>query len=90
MRKTFITIILMIMVVLSGLGVVHSQYKSRKLFVELQSLEWVRDDLITEFGQLQLEQSTWAAHGRVEGVAREQLKMRVPEYRSIQYIELGK
>lgn len=88
MRKIFYLLILMIMVIFSALGVVHSQYKSRKLFVELQHIERIRDNLITEFGQLQLEQSTWAAHGRVESIAREQLKMYVPEYENTQYIKL--
>ena len=32
-----------------------------------------------EFGQLQLELSTWATSPRIEKIAREKLKMRVPE-----------
>jgi len=31
-----------------------------------------------EWGQLQLEQSTWAAHGRVEKLARERLGLSAP------------
>ena len=35
-------------------------------------------ELEVEWGQLQLEQSTWASHARVEGIAREKLGMRAP------------
>ena len=36
-------------------------------------------DLEVEWGQLQLEQSTWAAHARVEKIAREKLGMKAPQ-----------
>lgn len=62
----------------SGVGVVYSKHQSRKLFVELEQLNRQRDELEIEWGRLQLEQSTWAAHGRVEQIARERLHMRLP------------
>lgn len=65
-------------VLLSALGVVYSKHHSRKLFVELQVLEGQRDGLNIEWGQLQLEQSTWAMPNRVEKVARTRLGMDVP------------
>jgi cell division protein FtsL len=34
--------------------------------------------LDVEWGQLQLEQSTWATHTRVEQIARDKLGMRPP------------
>jgi len=48
----------------SALGVVYSKYQNRKLFIELQALQTRRDEMSVEWGRLQLEQSTWAAHGR--------------------------
>ena len=36
-----------------------------------------------EFGQLQLELSTWATHPRIEKIAKERLKMRVPEAKAV-------
>ena len=36
----------------------------------------------TEYGQLQLEQSTWAMPARVEKIAREQLRMQLPDRRA--------
>ena len=70
-------------VIASALSVVWAKHESRKLFVTLQKLERVRDDLNVEWGRLQLEQSTWATHGRIEAVAREQLAMQLPQAESI-------
>jgi len=62
----------------SALGVVYTQHQARKSFVELQALQNVRDELNTEWGRLQLEQSTWATHGRIEVMARDKLDMMIP------------
>jgi len=70
--------LLVLAVVLSALGVVYAKYQSRKLFITLQGLEATRDKMDIEWGQLQLEQSTWATHGRIEELARERLKMTTP------------
>ena len=62
----------------SALSVVWVKHETRKLFATLQRLERARDALDVEWGQLQLEQSTWATHGRIESVVREQLGMDLP------------
>ncbi len=72
-------LLLLFFVVFCALGVVTSQHKARKLFQELESEQERAKQLDVEFGQLQLELSTWATHPRVEKVARERLKMRAPE-----------
>ncbi len=59
----------------SAMGVVFSTHESRKLFVELQGLQQTRDELNAEWGRLQLEQSTWATHGRIEQIANNKLDM---------------
>ncbi len=66
-------------VVVSALAVVDAQHRSRALFVELQALERDAHRLETEWGRLKLEQSTWATHGRIERLAREERNMRLPE-----------
>lgn len=66
------------LVFITALGVVYSKHQSRKLFVQLQALNEVRDELNVEWGRLQLEQSTWATHGRIEKIANNRLKMRIP------------
>jgi cell division protein FtsL len=73
-------------VLCSSAGLVYTKHLSRKLFVELQLLQQARDRLITEFGQLQLEQSAWSAHGRVENIARAQLQMSVPGINAVEMI----
>ena len=64
--------------VVCALGLVTSQHKARKLFVELQKQQEVAKQLEVEYGQLHLEQSTWAMHSRVERIAANTLRMRVP------------
>jgi cell division protein FtsL len=74
-------------VMISALGVVYSRHESRKLFVELQSLQEQRDEMNVDWGRLQLEQSTWTTHGRVADTARERLNMVVPETESIRILK---
>ncbi|MES9962887.1 MAG: cell division protein FtsL [Candidatus Sedimenticola sp. 20ELBAFRAG] len=78
-RGRFIALLILAVAVLaSATGVVYAKYSSRKNFVELQMLQAERDAVDVEWGRLQLEQSTWATHGRVERLARKKLKMHIP------------
>ena len=70
--------VLWVAVLGSSLGVIYAKHEARSKFNELQKLTKARDDLDIEWGQLQLEQSTWATHGRVERVARDELHMVIP------------
>ena len=70
--------VLWVAVLASSLGVVYGKQEARNRFNELQKLTTQRDDLDIEWGQLQLEQSTWATHGRVEQVAHDDLGMVTP------------
>ncbi|MFA7293407.1 MAG: cell division protein FtsL [Rhodocyclaceae bacterium] len=69
---------LLFFVVFCALGVVTSQHKARKLFQALEFEQERARQLDVEFGQLQLELSTWATHPRIEKIARERLKMNAP------------
>lgn len=62
----------------ASIAVVWSKHEARSLFIELQGLHADRDRLDIEWGQLKLEQSAWAMHGRVEQTARVNLQMVVP------------
>lgn len=73
-----LTALVGLMLFASSLGVVFSTNQARQLFVELQGLQKVRDELNTEWGRLQLEQSTWATHGRIETMANNKLDMVIP------------
>lgn len=76
-------IALLLLVVVSALAVVHSSYKSRQLFSELQQDKREAMRLEENWGRLLLEQSTWASHSRVERLAKSQLNMVAPESESI-------
>jgi cell division protein FtsL len=62
-----------------ALGLVTSQHLSRRLFGELEQEQERSRQLGVEYGQLQLEASTWAVHARVERIAARQLHMRAPD-----------
>ncbi|MEK6748453.1 MAG: cell division protein FtsL [Pseudomonadota bacterium] len=70
--------LILVLVVVSALAVIYTKHWNRKLFVELQELQHQRDQLNVEWGQLQLEQSAWATHIRVEQIARERLGLIQP------------
>ena len=71
---------LLLLAVLVGcaLALITSQHQARKLYIELQKEQELAKQLAVEWGQLQLEQSTWATHSRVEKLAVRALGMRVP------------
>lgn len=74
----------MILAVLaSAVAVIEVKHGSRKRFVELRALEKSRDAMNVEWGQLQLEQGTWATHSRVERLARKKLHMVMPDMQSV-------
>ena len=75
---------LIVVVLVSSIGVITSQHQARK---RLQALEQERErshNLEVEFGQLQLEMSSWAAHTRIEKIAREKLGMQPPDMKKVQ------
>jgi len=76
--QLLLLVALAVSVLVTATGVVYAKYASRKSFVELQSLRAERDAIDVEWGRLQLEQSTWATHGRVERIARKKLEMHTP------------
>jgi cell division protein FtsL len=75
---TRINVLLFAVLIVCALGLVGSQHQARKLFVELQAEQDRAHALKVEYGRLQLEQSTWATHSRIETVASRELRMRVP------------
>ena len=68
----------LLLVAVSALLVIAVKHESRKLFVELQGLERVRDELNVSWGQLKLESGYLSAHDRVRSLAQSQLDMDRP------------
>ncbi|MGB8856265.1 MAG: cell division protein FtsL [Burkholderiales bacterium] len=79
MFATRLNILLLLILIGCALSVVTTQHKARKFFTALQNEKEQTKHIDTEWGQLQLELSTWATHARVENIATKSLRMRVPE-----------
>ncbi len=75
MRRHLPVALLALAVLASALGVVYAKHRSRVLFVQLNALQQQRDAMNVEWGQLQLELSTWANQSRIEQIARRRLRM---------------
>jgi cell division protein FtsL len=73
-----LTACLWAIVVISALGVVGSTQDVRIAVNQLESLRREAAQLQVEWGQYLLEQSTWAAYNRVEGIAIQELNMLAP------------
>ena len=84
-----LNLLLLCLAIACALGVVTSQHKARKLFVELQKEQELARKMEVEWGQLQLEQSTWATPSRVEKIASHQLQMQLPRGEKIQFVRMG-
>ena len=77
-HKRLPELLLGLLVLGSAVAAVYAKHESRKLFIELQVLNAERDRLAVEWGQLQIEQSAWSTHARVEQIAREDMGLRPP------------
>lgn len=83
---TRLNLALLGVLVICALLVVTSQHKARKLYVELQKEQELTRQIDIEWGQLQLEQSTWAMHARIEKIASGQLMMHLPPPSRVQVV----
>lgn len=79
---------LLLLTIACALGVVTSQHQARKLFVDLQKEKELAQKMDVEWGQLQLEQSTWAMPARVEKLAATKLQMQTPAASQARYLHI--
>lgn len=79
-------LLLFIAVLVSAIAVSYSAHWNRQLLNSLYSELSVRDKAQAEWGRLILEQSTWTAHSRIEALATDQLKMRIPNAADIRMV----
>ena len=82
-----VNLLLLAVLVACALSLVTSRHQARKLFVELEREQAKARSYEIEYGQLQLEQTTWGTPGRVEKLAREQLRMQLPGAARVQVIQ---
>lgn len=83
---TRFSFVLVAAVIGCSLALVTSQHQARKLYTELQREQELQKRFDVEFGQLQLEQSTWATHARIERIAARELGMRAPHSSRVQIV----
>ena len=83
-----VNLLLLSLLVACGVSLVTSRHQARKLFVDLERGRAEARNFETEFGQLQLEQSTWAMPARVEKIARSSLGMELPNAKRVEIVPL--
>jgi len=74
---TRISAVLLLALVASALWLVHSQYASRRVFMQLEAERKEAARLELEHERLTIERRAQATPLRVEQIARQQLQMRV-------------
>lgn len=67
-----------LVLIVCALGLIQAQHRSRTYFVELERLKKEARVLDEHWGQLKLEQSTWANLARVDALARNRLGLVAP------------
>lgn len=82
-------IIAWVSVVISALVVVSTTQVVRRDINELETLRREASSLQVQWGQYLLEQSTWAAYGRVENAASSELNMVAPTPEDIVMVPAG-
>ena len=73
-----VNIVLALLLIACALLLINAQHQARKNFVELERLKKEARSLDEQWGQLRLEQSTWAGSARIETLARTRLGLITP------------
>jgi cell division protein FtsL len=73
-----LNIVLALVLIVCALAVIQAQHRSRTYFVGLERLKREARLLDEQWGQLQLEQSTWANPARVDALARSRVGLISP------------
>jgi len=84
-----VNLVLLAVLIACALSLVTSRHQARKLFIDLEREVAQTRAYDVEYGQLQIEQSTWAMPARVERVAREQLRMQLPTPDRVEMLDEG-
>lgn len=86
---TRLNLILFFVLMLTAIALVEAQHRARKLYDQLDQAQKAEKKYELEYNQLQLEQSTWAMHSRIEGIATKELDLQVPDETRVQVVTLG-
>ena len=83
---TRLSMVLLLAVMASALYLVHTQYESRRLYVELEKALAQSRKLESDSERLQVEKRAQATPLRVEKLARDRLQMRTATPAITQYV----
>ncbi len=81
-----INALLVIALVLSALGLVHTSFEARRLFAERDKAGVEQQRLDSEYRRLDAERQTAATNQRVDRTARQRLGMHQPKVREIEWV----
>ena len=85
---TRLNIVLLLAILASALYLVHIQYESRRVYVELEKAVAQNRQLTSENERLQVEKRAQATPARVENLARTGLQMRTVTPAITQYVDI--
>jgi cell division protein FtsL len=85
--KTLVTIILLLLVIVSGVSAVYAVHLNRQLFIDLQALQSEQDQAQRLWTQLLLEESAWNDPNRVEHIASGKLGMMIPAAEQVEMVK---
>jgi len=85
---TRVNLVLLAVLVACALSLVTSRHQARKTTSELAREQVRARGYETEYGQLSLEQSTWAMPARVEKIARESLRLQPAGPGRVEIVEM--
>ena len=71
-----------------ALSLVYTRVTTRSLYLQLQSLQQLRDDLNVEWGRLLLQEARYAEPRYIEKIARQKLGMVFPQSDKVSVIQL--
>ena len=83
---TRLNLVLLLAVLFSALYLVHTQYESRRLYVELEKTTTLSRQLEADKERLQVDKRAQATPLRVEQISRERLQMRTATPAITQYV----
>jgi len=87
-KRNIFAFFLILCVLVSAFSVVYVRDLNRTMFSNLQTMKMEQNNLHVQWGQLLLEQNTWARQARVQYVAQQRLDMVYPSQKSVVMVNL--
>lgn len=84
-----LNLVLLLAVLLSALYLVHLQYESRRVFVEMERARSAGDRLAADLEQLLVQKRAQATPARVQQLATQQMQMRPAHPGITEYLSLS-